>query len=106
MCARDRALEYDASAMSTLRLLSVLALFCACGGSPAPVAPTPAPPAATTETPPPKPARPPGVKQYDAETLFKNVGVVAGGFSHDGSQALGSLDISGTVNISAGPPDA
>ncbi|HSR98739.1 MAG TPA: S9 family peptidase [Kofleriaceae bacterium] len=91
--------------MNTHRLTSVLVLVCACGGSPAPVAPTPAPPVASAEPPgpPPKPARPPGVKQYDAETLFKNVGVVAGGFSHDGSKALVSMDISGTFNVYAIP---
>jgi dipeptidyl aminopeptidase/acylaminoacyl peptidase len=89
--------------MNLLRLSSVFALLCACGGSPAPVAPTP--PVATTESPAPaaKPQRPPGVKQYDAATLFKNVSVFAAGFSHDGSKALVSTDASGVFNLYAIP---
>jgi dipeptidyl aminopeptidase/acylaminoacyl peptidase len=43
------------------------------------------------------------VKQYAAATLFKNVGVVAAGFSHDGSKALVSMDLSGVFNLYAIP---
>jgi dipeptidyl aminopeptidase/acylaminoacyl peptidase len=92
--------------MNTFRIASVFAVLCACGGSPAPVAPTPTPPVATADPPapsPPKPARAPGVKQYDAATLFKNVAVFAGGFSHDGSKALVSMDTSGVFNLYAIP---
>ncbi|HEY0992723.1 MAG TPA: S9 family peptidase [Kofleriaceae bacterium] len=91
--------------MNLLRISSVFALLCACGGSPAPVAPTPTPPVVTTESPAPpaKPPRPAGVKQYDAATLFKNVNVVAAGFSHDGSKALVSTDASGVFNLYAIP---
>jgi dipeptidyl aminopeptidase/acylaminoacyl peptidase len=103
--------------MTLLRLSSVLALACACGGSPAPVAPTP--PVATTESPAPpaRPPRAPGVKQYDAATLFKNVSVFGPQFpqivnqftvsydlfSHDGSKALVSMDSSGVFNLYAIP---
>lgn len=91
--------------MHSLRLSSVFALLCACGGSPAPVAPTPSPPVATPESPAPPPAKPtrPGVKQYDAATLFKNIGVFAAGFSHDGSKVLVSMDTSGVYNLYAIP---
>jgi dipeptidyl aminopeptidase/acylaminoacyl peptidase len=97
--------------MNFFRIASVLGL-CACGSSPAPVAP-PTPPVATTESPAPaRPPRPPGVKQYDAATLFKNVLVYAaqppGGisydeFSHDGSKALVATDASGVFNLYAIP---
>lgn len=96
--------------MLTRRSLSVLVLASACGGSPPAVAPTPTPPtntAATTTEPAPRPAepppRPPGVKQYDAATLFKNVAVFTAGFSHDGSKALVSMDSSGVFNLYAIP---
>jgi len=78
--------------MITRRILPVLALVCACGGS--------SPPGAipTAEPAPPAP-RPPGVKQYDAATLFKNVAVIPAGFSHDGSKALVSTDLFGVFNL-------
>ncbi|HEX3763910.1 MAG TPA: S9 family peptidase [Kofleriaceae bacterium] len=90
--------------MSTRRIALVLAVASACGGSPPPAA-APAPPAAapgpTVATP--APAQPAGVKQYDAATLFKNVGVVPAGFSRDGSKALVAMDASGVYNLYAIP---
>jgi dipeptidyl aminopeptidase/acylaminoacyl peptidase len=87
--------------------LWVLVLVSACGSSPPAVAPSPTPPATITEPaarPPGPPApRPHGVKQYDAATLFKNVAVIAAGFSHDGSKALVSMDSSGVFNLYAIP---
>jgi len=89
------------------RSLSVLILVSACGKSPPAVAPTPSPPAAGAEPaarPTDRPApRPPGVKQYDAATLFKNVSVFAAGFSHDGTKVLVSMDSSGVYNVYAIP---
>ncbi|HEX3481838.1 MAG TPA: S9 family peptidase [Kofleriaceae bacterium] len=79
--------------MSLRRIPCVLVLASACGGSPS-AAPSTTPPA--TEA-----ARPSSVKQYDAATLFKNVGVVPAGFSHDGSRALVSMDSSGVYNLYA-----
>lgn len=89
--------------MLTRRIASILVLACACGGGPPAVAPTPTPPAAAEQPArPPAPApRPAGVKQYDAATLFKNVGVVPAGFSHDGSRALVSMDSPGVYNLYA-----
>jgi dipeptidyl aminopeptidase/acylaminoacyl peptidase len=89
--------------MTTLRLVSVVVLAFACGGSP-PATSTTAP--ATAEAPEAQAAAPaprPGVKQYDAATLFKNVAVVAAGFSHDGSKVLVSTDASGVFNLYAIP---
>src|ERR1041384_3621540 len=80
--------------MSLRRMTCVLLLASACGGSP------PAPPSTT----PAPAAQPSSVKQYDAATLFKNVGVVPAGFSHDGSKALVSMDSSGVYNLYAIPP--
>src|SRR3954452_21018547 len=91
--------------MLTYRRLLVLVLA-ACGSTPSAVTPAPAPAVVAT----PEPAKPPaptttpaGVKQYDAATLFKNVGVVAAGFSRDGSKALVSTDASGVYNLYAIP---
>jgi len=81
--------------MSLRRITCVLLLASACGGSP-PTSPSTTPATATT-------ARPSNVKQYDAATLFKNVGVVPAGFSHDGSRALVSMDSSGVYNLYAIP---
>jgi dipeptidyl aminopeptidase/acylaminoacyl peptidase len=87
-------------AMRILRSFPVLWLV-ACGGSP-PVAPVSPPPLEVAPAPA-KPAPRPGVKQYSVETLFKNVGVIAGGLSHDGSKALVSMDASGVFNLYAIP---
>ena len=91
-----------------MRTLPALLVLAACGGHTAPPpalpvaeVPTPAstaPPAAEKAPPPPA-----GVKQYDAATLFKNVGVVPAGLSHDGSKALVSMDTSGVFNLYAIP---
>jgi Tol biopolymer transport system component len=43
------------------------------------------------------------LRQYDAATLFKNVAVIAAGFSHDGTKALVSMDASGVFNLYAIP---
>ncbi len=43
------------------------------------------------------------MKRYAAATLFKNVGVAAAGFSHDGSKVLTSMDPSGVYNLYAVP---
>src|SRR5690242_603602 len=89
------------------RIASVLVLASACGASPpAPTNPptaTNAEPPAAAPAPPPAPKRPPGVKQYDAATMFKNVSVIAAGFSHDGGKALVSTDASGVFNLYAIP---
>jgi dipeptidyl aminopeptidase/acylaminoacyl peptidase len=84
--------------------LPFIALLFACGGSP-PRTPAPSPPSTSEATPSALPARPapPGVKPYDAATLFKNIGVVVGGFSHDGTKALVSMDSSGVYNLYAIP---
>ena len=76
--------------MRTRRSLVVLVLVTACGSSPPAVMPTPTPTSpATIAEPAATPApRDPGVKRYDAATLFKNVGVIAAGFSHDGTRIL------------------
>src|SRR5882724_3843163 len=93
--------------MLTRRSLWVLVLMSACGQSPPAVMSAPTPPATSAEPaarPLELPAPPPaGVKQYDAQTLFKNVAVVAAGFSHDGTKALASLDASGVFNLYAIP---
>ena len=81
--------------MSLRRIPCVLLLASACGGSPA-ASPSTTPATATA-------AQPSSVKQYDAATLFKNVGVVPAGFSHDGSKALVSMDSSGVYNLYAIP---
>jgi dipeptidyl aminopeptidase/acylaminoacyl peptidase len=82
--------------MSLRRVTCVVVLAAACGGSP-PTSPS-TPPPATASAP-----RPSSVKQYDAAALFKNVGVVPAGFSHDGSRALVSMDASGVYNLYAIP---
>jgi dipeptidyl aminopeptidase/acylaminoacyl peptidase len=87
--------------MRPYRRFLILVLVSACGSTPPPVGPTPIPvplEPATTAAP-----RPKGVKQYDAATLFKNVAVIAAGFSHDGSKALVSTDASGVFNLYAIP---
>jgi dipeptidyl aminopeptidase/acylaminoacyl peptidase len=84
-----------------------LVLLFACGSShPSPSSgPSTAPgPAPTEQAPPGKPA-PKGVKQYDAATLFKNVSVAVGGFSHDGSKVLVSTNQSGIFNLYAIPTE-
>lgn len=85
-------------------LLAMFLLASACGSSPQTVAPTKAP-EPTREQTPSSPARPapPGVKRYDAATLFKNISVIAAGFSRDGSKALVSMDASGVFNLYAIP---
>jgi dipeptidyl aminopeptidase/acylaminoacyl peptidase len=90
--------------MTTHRLLSLLVLVSACGGRAPAVAPA-APPSPTAGAEPTasRPPPPAGVKQYDAATLFKNVAVVAAGFSHDGTKALVSMDASGVFNLYAIP---
>jgi dipeptidyl aminopeptidase/acylaminoacyl peptidase len=92
------------------RSLALIVVASACGGAPAaaPSAPSPAPAPVASAPPAAEPARPPapppsGVKQYEAATLFKNIGVVAAGFSHDGSRALVSMDASGVYNLYAIP---
>src|SRR5882724_3578726 len=97
--------------MLTRPCLSVLVVAAACGSPPPTAAPTPPPPAPVASTTPrpaqptpaPRPTRPPGVKQYDAATLFKNVSVLAAGFSHDGAKALASMNSSGVLNLYAIP---
>src|SRR4051794_39828512 len=87
--------------MSPRRIACIAVLASACGGGPAATLPTTPPPGASAAgEPAPRPAR---VKQYDAATLFKNVGVVPAGFSHDGSRALVSMDSSGVYNLYAIP---
>jgi dipeptidyl aminopeptidase/acylaminoacyl peptidase len=91
---------YD-GAMSPCRILSILVLASACGSSTPPAAaPSGSPAAATAGTPE---APRPGVKKYDAATLFKNTSVIAAGFSHDGSKVLVSTDASGVLNLYAIP---
>jgi dipeptidyl aminopeptidase/acylaminoacyl peptidase len=87
--------------MRTRRLLSVIVLLSACGGSPPAAPTTPTTPSETAAAPPAP--RAPGVKQYDAATLFKNVSVLASGFSHDGTKVLASMDSSGVFNLYAIP---
>jgi len=94
-------------------LALLLAVMPACSSRPPAAVPTTPPPsAAVTEpigsAPPPvapsAPARPaPGTKQYDAATLFKNIGVIAAGFSRDGSRALVAMNSSGVYNLYAIP---
>lgn len=99
--ARNRAVGYDGG-MSTWRLLSIVVLASACSSRP-PAAPT-VPPAASAAVPAPAPApAAPAVKRYDAATLFKNVRVNVGGFSHDGSKVLVAMDSSGVLNLYAIP---
>jgi dipeptidyl aminopeptidase/acylaminoacyl peptidase len=74
-----------------------LVLMAACAKPPPPAEPTPPPPAQAA----PPAAR--AVKQYDAQTLLKNVGVRIAGFSHDGSRALVSMNASGVFNVYAIP---
>lgn len=81
--------------MSLRRVTCLLLLATACGGNPT-TATAPSP--ATASAP-----QPSSIKQYDAATLFKNVGVVIAGFSHDGSRALVSMDSSGVYNLYAIP---
>jgi len=83
--------------------LAVLVLVSACGSSPPAVAPTPASPVTVAAPPAPPTSGAPGLKRYDAATLFKNVGVIAAGFSHDGSKVLTSMDLSGVFNLYAIP---
>lgn len=80
----------------------ILVLAVGCGGSP-PVTSTTSPTAATPGVVDAPPAAPSRVKRYDAATLFKNVGVAAAGFSHDGSKVLVSMDVSGVFNLYAIP---
>src|SRR5262245_54357643 len=93
------------AAVQPIRL--ALVLLVACG--PAHPPPSPGPITSTEPSPkdpPPAPQPPPaakGVKQYDAATLFKNVNVVVGGFSHDGSKVLVSTNASGIYNLYAIP---
>jgi dipeptidyl aminopeptidase/acylaminoacyl peptidase len=108
-------------AMLAFRHWGFVAL-CACGSAAPAVMPTaapapaassasagpaaaPAPAASTASAGPVTPVagRAPGVKQYDAATMFKNVAVSAAGFSHDGSRALISTNESGVYNLYAVP---
>jgi len=70
--------------------------------APAPAAPA-SPPAEPAPVPAPSSPAPLGPKQYDAATLFKNVGIRAAGFSHGGSKALVSTDESGVLLESIPP---
>jgi len=93
--------------MPRLLLVPALALLAGCGSAPPAVAPpspppTPQPEPAATTRGPAAPAAP-GVKQYDAATLFKNVVVLAAGFSRDSAKALVSMDASGVLNLYAIP---
>jgi dipeptidyl aminopeptidase/acylaminoacyl peptidase len=83
--------------------LVLLLLSSACGGPPAPTAARAAAPAPSSPPATPATTAPRGVKTYSAATLFKNVGVSAAGFSHDGSKALVSMDASGVWNLYAIP---
>ena len=88
--------------------ITLLALVAACGASPPPnPAPPASPPVPAANAPAIAPvAQPPiqgGVKRYSAATLFKNEGVLAAGFSHDGSKILVSMDTSGVFNLYALP---
>jgi dipeptidyl aminopeptidase/acylaminoacyl peptidase len=94
--------------MQIRRNLLVLALVAGCGGgSSPPVAPTtalpePEAPTVRPSDPVPPPATPKH-KRYAAATLFKNVGVAAANFSHDGSKILTSMDPTGVYNVYAIP---
>jgi dipeptidyl aminopeptidase/acylaminoacyl peptidase len=89
--------------MRTCRILSIVVLAFACGGSPPATPTTPTEPAPEAAAPEARAPRARGVKQYDAATLFKNVVVLASGFSHDGSKVLASMDTSGVFNLYAIP---
>jgi dipeptidyl aminopeptidase/acylaminoacyl peptidase len=90
-------------AMRILRSLPLLLLVSACGGSPPATSPPTLPVPTAEPAPPPDAPAPPRVKRYEAATLFKNVAVMAAGFSHDGSKALVSMDASGVLNLYAIP---
>jgi dipeptidyl aminopeptidase/acylaminoacyl peptidase len=92
-----------------IRPLFLAALACACSSArPAPsdaAAARPAPSDAAAARPAPSDAAAarPAVRRYPAEALFKNLSIVAAGFSRDGSQALVSMNGSGVANLYAVP---
>ena len=93
----------------TIVSTSLVALSLAgCGGaSPRTEGPPsePGPPVQSVPPGPPQPPPPAGVKRYDAATLYKNLSIDVGGFSHDGSKLLVATNASGIFNLYAYPTD-